>query len=138
MTSDSDHDSIEKIVGNHSEIDELIFNPVTRYFVSKQMKGMQSKKATGHDNISVKMMTIASPIIAQPVADLGNNRCLEESLFPDNMNFAQVVPVHKNNVLDKSYNRPVSVLPIVSKVFERAIYMYVQLMDHFDFLKTLF
>jgi len=61
MTSDSDHVSIKKIAENHSDIDELIFKPVTRDFVSKQIKGMKSKKATGHDNISVKMMKIASP-----------------------------------------------------------------------------
>jgi hypothetical protein len=130
MIIDSDHVSIKKIVENHSDIDELIFKPVTSDFVSKQIKGMNSKKATGHDNISVKMMKIASPVIAQPVADLVN-RCLEESVFPDNMKVAQVVPVHKkNSVLDKSNYRPVSLLPIASKVFERAI--YVQLMDHFE------
>ena len=130
MTSDTDHVSIKKIVENHSDIEELIFKPLTSEFVSNQIKGMNSKKATGHDNISVKMMKIASPVIAKPFTDLFN-RCIEESVFPDNMKVAQVVPVHKkNSVLDKSNYRPVSLLPIASKVFERAI--YEQLMDHFE------
>jgi hypothetical protein len=46
------------------------------------------------------------------------------------MKVAQVVPIHKkNSILEKSNYRPVSLLPVMSKVFERAIYK--QLMDHF-------
>jgi hypothetical protein len=39
------------------------------------------------------------------------------------MKKAQVVPIHKeNSILDKSNYRPVSILPVMSKVFERTIY----------------
>ena len=47
------------------------------------------------------------------------------------MKFAQVVPLHKkNSTLVKSNYRPVSILPIFSKIFERV--MFNQLIDFFD------
>ena len=44
------------------------------------------------------------------------------STFPTSLKIAQVVPIHKkNSTLDKSNYGPVSILPIVSKIFERSI-----------------
>jgi hypothetical protein len=44
---------------------------------------------------------------------------------------AQVVPLHKkNSQLEAGNYRPVSILPVVSKFFERATYQ--QLIDYFD------
>ena len=91
---------------------------------------MNVKKASGHDERSIKMLKICSPVLAEPLTDL-INCSLDEYTFPDNMKIAQVVPIHKkNSLMDKSNYRPVSLLPVMSKVFERAI--YVQLMDHFE------
>ena len=42
--------------------------------------------------------------------------------FPENLKEPQVVPCYKtSNALDKSNYRPVSILPVISKFFERAI-----------------
>ena len=57
---------------------------------------MSTKKATGCDNISVKMLKIASPVVTQPLTDM-IKRCIDESIFPDNMKKARVVPIHKKN-----------------------------------------
>ena len=96
---------------------------------------MSTKNATGCDNISVKMLKIASPVVTQPLTDM-INRCIDQSIFPGNKK-TQIVPIHKkNSILDKSNYRPVSLLPVMSKVFERAF--YEQLMSHFDNVLTLF
>ena len=56
---------------------------------------------------------------------------LEHSAFPDALKKAQVVPIHKkNSILEKGNYRPVSVLPTISKLFERAI--NIQLTEHFN------
>ena len=42
--------------------------------------------------------------------------------FPEKLKEAQVVPCYKkSNALDKSNYRPVSILPVISNFFERAI-----------------
>ncbi|XP_053392274.1 uncharacterized protein LOC128554958 [Mercenaria mercenaria] len=47
------------------------------------------------------------------------------------MKVAQVAPIYKKkSTLDKGNYRPVSLLPVKSKIFERAI--YTQLLEHFD------
>ena len=44
------------------------------------------------------------------------------SKFPDNAKKAMVTPLHKKNSnLDKENYRPVSILPVISKIYERAI-----------------
>ena len=48
---------------------------------------------------------------------------LEESIFPEDWKKSNVVPVHKKEStnLIKKY-RPISLLPIFSKIFERLIF----------------
>jgi hypothetical protein len=59
------------------------------------------------------------------------NKTITNSVFPDQLKQAQVVALHKkNNALDKSNYRPVTILPVFSKFFERAI--YEQLTEYFN------
>ena len=51
------------------------------------------------------------------------NNCLRDRVFPNNWKIANVIPVHKkgNKQLVSNY-RPVSLLPICSKIFEKLIF----------------
>ena len=65
-------------------------------------------------------MKLASPVLSDSIANLVN-MSFNEASFPENMKVAQVVPVHKKSSnLDKSNYRPVSLLPVMSKIYERA------------------
>ena len=51
------------------------------------------------------------------------NNSLKESTFPDELKQSEVIPVYKKlDPLQKENYRPVSLLPHISKVFERVIY----------------
>ena len=51
------------------------------------------------------------------------NNSLSEGLFPDSLKKANITPVHKkNNPLDKEKYRSVSILPLISKAYERNIF----------------
>ena len=66
-------------------------------------------------------MHIALPVITKPLSQL-INISISTSTFPDQLKIAQVTPLHKkNSSLEKGNYRPVSVLPAISKIFERAI-----------------
>jgi len=57
------------------------------------------------------------------------NRSFNEARFPENTKVAQNVPVYKKSSnLDKSNCRTVSLLPVMSKIYERDI--YEQLLQH--------
>ena len=49
------------------------------------------------------------------------NDALSQSIFPDSLKFANITLVHKKDeATDKQNNRPVSVLPLISKVFGKS------------------
>ena len=61
------------------------------------------------------------------------NLSINTGVFPDSLKVAQVTPIHKkNDPLNKSNYRPVSVLPIFSKVYEKVI--EIQLADYYVLL----
>ena len=56
---------------------------------------------------------------------------IDTGVFPDSLKKAQVTPLHKkNDPLSKTNYRPVSVLPVFSKMFEKVF--ETQLSDFFD------
>ena len=56
------------------------------------------------------------------------NKILKTGNFPDKLKLADITPVFsKNNPLEKENYRPVSVLRVVSKIFERTMQKQVTL-----------
>ena len=90
--------------------------------ISLTIKNIDLNKAHGCDNISIKMIQICGESIALPLKLLFET-ALKEKKFPDIWKLANVVPVHKKEEkkLLKNY-RPISLLPIFSKIFLRVIY----------------
>ena len=79
------------------------------------------KKATGADKISGKILKLAKPALLSPIADF-INLSIQTSTIPDKTKLAQVTPLHKkNDPMDKTNFRPVSVLTAMSKVCENTI-----------------
>lgn len=116
-----EHPSIVKIKENNKVAPNFNFQPTDQSFISKQIDKLSNKKATGYDGISAKLLKLAKPSIVAPVTDLVNTSLLT-SKFPDSLKIAQVAPIHKkNSTLDKGNYRPVSILPVISKIFERSI-----------------
>jgi hypothetical protein len=122
------HPSILAISTNNG-IHPFKFRKTTTKFVSEQIDKIGLRKATGVDGISPKLIRLAKPALVGPLTDL-INMSISSGTFPDRLKEAQVTPVFKkNDPLDKVNYRPVSVLTVSSKIFERAI--NDQLYDHF-------
>ena len=80
--------------------------------------------------MSAKFLKIIRPAYVPFLTQLVNVM-FESNQFPSFMKNSRITPVFKKeDALLKKYYRPVSVLPIRSKVFERAI--VDQLSDHFE------
>ena len=51
------------------------------------------------------------------------NQCLRNGIFPNKLKLAKVIPIHKkDNDTDFANYHPISILPALSKIFERIIY----------------
>ena len=68
------------------------------------------------------MLKLSQKSILKPLKLILEN-CLRNRLFPDQWKKANVVPIHKkgDKQLIENY-RPVSLLPIFGKVFERLVF----------------
>ena len=90
--------------------------------VEKVIANLDLSKASGPDIIPVVVLRNCEPELFFILAELFN-KCLKESLFPDCWKVSLVVPVFKNvgeRSTAKNYH-PVSLLSVVSKVFEKLV-----------------
>ena len=72
--------------------------------------------------ISPKILKISERAIT-PVLTNIFNRSFQEGVFPTKLKYAKIVPIFKGgSKLDVSNYRPISLLPIISKVLERLMY----------------
>ena len=95
---------------------------ITPKMVEKVTKNLDSSKASGPDCVPVVVLKNCELELSYTLVEL-LNMCLEESCFPDCWNVSSVVPVFKNvgeRSTAKKY-RPVSLLSVVSKVFEKLV-----------------
>ena len=86
------------------------------------VKKLNENKAHGHDEISIKLIKICGNAISKPLFIIFKN-CISKSYFPKKWIKANVVPVHKKNERNIISNyRPISLLPICGKLFEKIIF----------------
>ena len=79
-------------------------------------------KVTGDDSISAKLLKIAASAIAGSISGVINH-CFDTQIFPVKWKIARVTPIFKGNGSrdDKNNYRPISVLPILSQIFEKHV-----------------
>ena len=90
--------------------------------VKKVIMNLDSSKVSGPDCIPVVVLKNCEPELSYILAKPFNN-CLKESCFPDCWKVSLVVPVFKNvgkRSTAKNYH-PVSLLSVVSKIFEKLV-----------------
>lgn len=76
----------------------------------------------GADDISGKLLKKLAPYLATEITHVMNS-CLEERIFPDILKIAIVKPLFKSGSTSQFTNyRPISILPVLSKVLERILY----------------
>ena len=90
--------------------------------IFKIIRNLNVNKADDHNDISIRMLKIRDSVVTEPISTLFKN-CVDCGIFPDIWKMYHIIPTHKKN--DQRYinnYRPVSLLPISGKVFERIIY----------------
>ena len=102
------------------------FSLVSENRVLVYLKNLSAKKATGLDGIPSRFVRDGASVIACPLTNV-INLSLIQGVVPEDLKSARVVPLFKKNDKTEVGNyRPVSILTILSKVFERVVYDQVE------------
>ena len=97
------------------------FAPTTPGEMEFICQGLDASKGPGHDDISPAAVRHVSSELSGPLSRLVN-ACLEVGYFPDFLKVARVSPIFKSGDPAGFGNyRPISVLPVFSKIFERVV-----------------
>ena len=99
----------------------LIWQPTTPSEVEEVCRGLKPDKAAGWDGVSPRVIKGVAYEISRPLSAF-LNYCIREGHYPGCFKVARVVPVYKGEDPTQYSNyRPVSVLPVLSQVFERVL-----------------
>ena len=101
---------------------KLALNETTPDEIYKIIHDLDGKKSGDIYGISPDLVKLNNPAISQALSVLFN-LSIHQGCFPSRMKAAKIIPIHKgDSVLLPGNYRPISLLPIFSKIFERLIY----------------
>ena len=110
-----------KINESTEQSTEFKFHPVDETTINRAMGKIKKSLGFGSDGISSNFLKISFPVICNSICDIFNFS-IYSSFFPDSWKIARVAPIFKGGKLDDRSNyRPISVLPVVSRLFEKLI-----------------
>ena len=113
------HPSVLIIKDKIFQGNKFSFIEVSQCEVEKEINNLNVKKATTHQNIPPKVLKTSAMVTAETLQQ-PFTQALTTGEFSSNLKNADVTPIFKkNNPLNKENYRPVRVLPIISKVFEK-------------------
>ena len=109
-------DYLEKIP---KECSTVFLTPCTVTEVTNLINNLPNKLSSGHDNVSNILVKKLKESLSVPLTIIFN-KSLNEGIFPDSMKLAEVVPLFKGgNKYTLTNYRPISLLPIFSKLLEK-------------------
>lgn len=113
----------------------MFMSPCTPADVFKIIKGLKNKRSVGYDGVSTKVIKYVADCLAPHLSYL-INLSISEGVFPDMLKTGIIKPIHKKDDKEdmKSY-RPVALLSVFAKVFEKFIHM--QLYNYFEKMNLL-
>ena len=110
-------------------LNTLSLLPINEETTIKIIDDLKAKNSEGVDGLSVKLLKAIKYETSKAITHI-INQSLHTGIFPDKLKLAKVIPVFKKGDRTKLDNyRPISILPAISKIFERAI--FDQLYIHF-------
>ena len=89
--------------------------------VEKEIRRLSTRKANQYSDLPVKILKENSDIFGKYIYDFFNE-CVDKGTFPSILKRANITPVFKKGYKgSKDSYRPVSILPVISEIFEKLL-----------------
>ena len=103
-------------------VNSLFFQPVVQSEITEIISSLRSGTAGGYDNIPMQIVKDSVDLVSEPLTHIVN-LSIQSGIVPDQMKIARVIPIFKSGADNLFSNyRPISVLPVFSKILERVVY----------------
>ena len=101
----------------------FMLNHITENFVFKELNSLNPNKSCGIDGIQTRFLKDAAAEIKEPITHIVN-LSMDTNEVPNDFKYARIKPLFKkgNRSLEENY-RPISILCVVCKILEKAIYV---------------
>jgi hypothetical protein len=104
--------------------------------VSKTIRKMKSKTSTDVNELSMNLIKEITISLSFPLSKI-INQSFHTGIFPEPLKIAKVIPIYKQDDIHSLNNyRPISILPVLSKIFERIVFN--QLYEYFQHHKLFY
>ena len=120
-------ENVIKLLKTHSPRNphSMFLTPTNEYEVHHELNNLKESKSVG-DDIPVRVIKQCSNTLT-PILTYLYNQCLESGTFPSKLKIAKIHPIHKRGDRTNIENyRPISLLPIFSKILEKLIQKRLQ------------
>ena len=117
-----DTEKISQYINNKIPNDTFFTIPfITPEQVKNYINKLDCSKATGLDGIGPRILKIAASAVSQSISRL-INKSISTGSFPSQLKQTKVLPIFKGGTKsDPSNYRPISILPTISKIFEKHV-----------------
>ena len=116
----TDKSPIEYLCNRNSN--SVFLSPATPIEVNQTILNLYQTKSTGPYSIPTKVLKILGPKISHPLTKT-INQSFTEGIFPTKLKTGKVISIFKRGDPEIPPNyRPISLLPIFSKIFEKLMY----------------
>ena len=95
--------------------------PIDETSVFTMLTKLNVNKSSGVDCLGPRLLKLTAPVISKCVAYM-INQSVTSGFFPDELKIAKVTPIYKKgDRSDPGNYRPISILPTISKIYERHV-----------------
>ncbi|XP_039301138.1 uncharacterized protein LOC120356287 [Nilaparvata lugens] len=113
---EADMDPVENVTNTVHKMD--VWRSINADRVRNIVSGLKNSKTQDIFGLSTSVLKETIEHVAEPMATAVNH-CLRLGVFPDTLKLARTLPIHKKGNTEIPSNfRPISIVPIMSKVIE--------------------
>jgi hypothetical protein len=121
IATNNDHYKYLKNPNLHS----IFLSPTEKNEVLLEIRKLNPKKSGGNDNVTPKLLQYNQEVLSDQITYI-INLSFSNSIVPDQLKIAKVIPIHKKNERNNVENyRPISLLSTINKIMEKLMFKRV-------------